>query len=107
LAKRGASDGDLMFGALDTICCMHESRGFQRKYSFEEIRLQWEKNGSYQRDWVLKVLDSLEKREQPSFDEMTGLDKISNIGLEKAVYCIILNRLDITMKMFEEHNYMF
>lgn len=102
-----ASESDLWFGAIDSVCSLLEPRDYQGGIhtGWDEIIEIANKNPPQKKEYLLKAIDYMKCMQKPELDLITSLSNIQNIGLDQHVYDMIIARKDEAIKMLEKHGY--
>ncbi len=99
----GASDDDMMLGAMDAICSLIENRPYQGgSHTVEEIQQIIEKNLPYRRRWMTEALTHIQKIHLPDLGQIASIDSIPNFGLPKATHETIVQRVRETIIMLDQ-----
>lgn len=103
----GASDEDMMLGAMDAVCSLIENRPYQGgSHSSEEIQRIIGGNPLYRRRWMTDALTQIQKIHLPDLNQILSLSLIPNLGLPKATHEAIVARVRETVALLDlEYGY--
>lgn len=95
----GASDDDLLVGAVDAVCSLIENRGYQGgTHDYEGIIKVAKNNPPHKTPWMLRIISKMRTLQQPNLEQITSLNGIPNIGLKDVIYDSIVNRTHEAVK---------
>lgn len=108
-----ATREDLMFGALDTVCALLENRPYytKRAESPEEVSENAEKlitssNRIIKIPWIRAMAKEIKDIKRPEIYSIESLTDFPNIGIRKATYEQIADRMQSCLRMLkDEHGY--
>ena len=107
----GASEDDMLVGAVDTVCALLEGRSYQAEIEDYEEVLNIARGKSkincevHKRPWVELIAPEMQKIKQPSLDEILAVRQFPNIGLPKNIYERIMERSRETADLLSQYNY--
>jgi len=108
---QGATDDDMLVGAVDTVCALLEGRSYQREVEDygEVIRIA---NGElgiscepHKRPWIELIASEMQKIKQPTIEDILAVRQFPDIGLPKTIYESIMERARETAEMLSEYGY--
>jgi hypothetical protein len=89
----GATEEDMLVGAVDAVCSLLENRGYQGgTHDYEGVIEVAKKNPPHKTPWMLKIIPEMRALRQPNLDQITSLNGFPNIGLKDIVYDSIVKR---------------
>jgi hypothetical protein len=106
--KSGATDEEMMVGAIDAVCSLLEDRPYQGgAHTFDEIRDIIEtRNPLYLRHWMTEALNQIQKLQLPDINQFFLLNHVPNFSLPRATHEAIRERVHETIVILErDHGY--
>jgi len=98
-----ATDGDMLVGAVDTICSLREPRGYQGgTHSWDEIRALIPMQDPHKRQWLRMVLPLMEGQLEPDLSYVNDLERIPVIRIEKENHELLVSRVKETLAYIRE-----
>jgi hypothetical protein len=95
----GATEADLLLGAVDAVCSLLENRGYQGgAYDYEIIIDIAKKNLPHKTLWMLRIIPEMRALHQPNFQQITTFNGFPNIGLKDTIYDSIVTRTQEAVK---------
>lgn len=99
----GASEKDMLLGALDANCSLLENRGYQGGiHDYESVIEIAKKNPPHKTPWMLKIIPQMRALQQPNLEQITSLQGFPNIGIKEEVYNAIIARVNETIITLKE-----
>lgn len=96
----GASEEDMLVGAVDAVCSLLENRSYQGGvHDYGGIVETAKNNPPHKTPYMLKIIDEMRILQQPTIEKITSLNVFPNIGLKEDVYDAILKRVHETVEM--------
>lgn len=104
----GASEDDMMVGAVDSVCSLLENRSYQGGiHDYDAVIEIAKKNPPHKAPWMLKVIPEMRQFRNPGIESIVSLKNFPNIGLDDLLYSIIQKRANETLEMLETRGYSF
>ncbi len=83
----GATEDNMLVGAVDAVCSLLESRAYQGgSHSFESIAEIARANPPHKAPWMLRVIDAMQPVPRPNLSAITNLTYFPNLGVPSAIY---------------------
>lgn len=103
----GASEQDMLEGAVDAVCSLLENRGYQGGiHNYQSIIEIAKKNPPHKVQWMLKAVREMSIMRQPNLKRVNPSSEFLNIGLDHIVYDAILDITNDAVKNLKaEHGY--
>jgi hypothetical protein len=89
----GATEDDMLVGAVDAVCSLLENRGYQGgTHDYEGVIEVAKKNPPHKTPWMLRIIPEMRTLRQPSLEQINSLNGFPNVGLKDVVYDSIVKR---------------
>ncbi|MBU0667125.1 MAG: hypothetical protein ABIC91_03385 [Nanoarchaeota archaeon] len=101
----GASEDDMLVGAVDAVCSLLENRGYQGgTHDYNSVIEIAKTNPPHKTPWMLKIIPEMSSLQQPSLEQITSLNNFPNLGLKDEVYDSIVKRTCEVVETLRQKN---
>ena len=89
----GATEDDMLVGAVDAVCSLLENRGYQGgTHDYEGVIEVAKNNPLHKTPWMLRIIPEMRALQQPNLEQIVSLNGFPNVGLKDVVYDSIVKR---------------
>ncbi|MBU1974885.1 MAG: hypothetical protein KKG59_00620 [Nanoarchaeota archaeon] len=101
----GATEQDMLGGALDANISLLENRAYQGgNHSYEQVLAVVDTNPAHKQHWMRRVVSDMRVLEQPRLEAIT-LEHIPNIGFEPEIHSHMITRVKEVVREFQGKGY--